>query len=367
MNSSDRWFVRFRGHTLGPLSTEQILLSIQKKEIGAADKIALASNPVWQEIQSQKSFQSLFPKTSFDSLPSPSQVLYRKKKVEIPKYLPPAKNEPSEKTFDDVKEFLPKPESSLKFEKIRKPLPIQAKEKNSRKKTLKKGKKKPLAAVVGLKKRILSTKVDRKKTVDPIPASPSPIEKSPMAEMAASEPPVKEFPVIQSPIESPIQEISKSAEKLPLQQEIRSEKSEITVSKILQSFPERPEIQQSFENKQQEMLETFSFLDSLRDWSKNEAAIKSEKNYTKNELVTPAPLANRELEIKLTLTRPWIAAMGFVVICIFGALLFWSFETNKKRDLKDFHPSDPSSPTIQPSKQDDPTPGLKAPTRPKRD
>jgi hypothetical protein len=346
MNGKDKWFVRFRGHTLGPISTEQILASIQKKEIGAADKIALASDPVWKEIQSQESFQSLFPKTSFDSLPSPTQVLFRKKKVEIPEYTPPP---PIPSATGPIEEVIDSPKPVRKYSGPEKAIaPKQkSKAKTSRKKVSKKEKKKIVASSPILEPKF--EKVEEK------------IEAIAEAKFEAK---------IELKLEPKVEEKAPVAETLAkpisLIEEKNREASKIGVSNILESFPTRPEIQPFSKLEQQEMIETFSFLDSLRDWSKSEHANKARNLEPKISTISSPPL-KREVEIKLTLSKPWLAAMGFVVIIIIGAILFWNLEENKKRDLKNFHPSDPSSPTIQPSKQDDPIPELKAPTRPKRD
>lgn len=86
MNSPpNRWFVKFRGHTLGPLQTSQIVSSIQKRELGVTDKIASASNPIWKEIGTEKEFASLFPKVSTDSLPLPTPSILMGKNVNNPK------------------------------------------------------------------------------------------------------------------------------------------------------------------------------------------------------------------------------------------------------------------------------------------
>ncbi|RYZ99953.1 MAG: hypothetical protein EOP11_18845, partial [Proteobacteria bacterium] len=79
----DRWFVRFRGHTLGPLTTDQIMTSLRNKELNNSDKIASSKNPAWSVISAHPSFAP-FTKTArspaeiLAPIPSPHEVWQRK-------------------------------------------------------------------------------------------------------------------------------------------------------------------------------------------------------------------------------------------------------------------------------------------------
>lgn len=69
---------------MGPLQTHQIISSIQKRELGATDRIAAATNPIWRELAEEKEFETFFPKTSSDSLPLPTPSILKGKSIGIP-------------------------------------------------------------------------------------------------------------------------------------------------------------------------------------------------------------------------------------------------------------------------------------------
>lgn len=83
MNAKEpTWFVRIQGHTLGPLTTDELKASVREGEIGPSDKLAVSGANEWQTLEDHsdllaywKSFHK--PALSF-SLPSP-KILWKKK------------------------------------------------------------------------------------------------------------------------------------------------------------------------------------------------------------------------------------------------------------------------------------------------
>lgn len=81
----DRWFVRFRGHTLGPLTSEQVKSSLRKKELTDSDKIASSRDPSWIKIASVPEFAAISEaqkKTTIEWAPLPSPQLLRRPRAQ---------------------------------------------------------------------------------------------------------------------------------------------------------------------------------------------------------------------------------------------------------------------------------------------
>lgn len=79
----DRWFVRFRGHTLGPLTSEQVKTSLRKGELGDGDKIASSRNPAWSTIAAHPDFSAFYQSLRRPDLglqPVPSVDALRRKR-----------------------------------------------------------------------------------------------------------------------------------------------------------------------------------------------------------------------------------------------------------------------------------------------
>ncbi|RZA05759.1 MAG: hypothetical protein EOP11_12080, partial [Proteobacteria bacterium] len=79
----DRWFVRFRGHTLGPLTTDQVMTSLRNKELTNSDKIASSKNPAWSTIAAHPSFAPVAetlraPMVTLAPIPPPQDIWQRK-------------------------------------------------------------------------------------------------------------------------------------------------------------------------------------------------------------------------------------------------------------------------------------------------
>lgn len=79
----DRWFVRFRGHTLGPLTTDQVMTSLRNRELSDADKIASSKNPAWSAIGAHPAFAPFTetmraPAVSLAPIPPPQEIWQRK-------------------------------------------------------------------------------------------------------------------------------------------------------------------------------------------------------------------------------------------------------------------------------------------------
>ncbi|MGE3260241.1 MAG: DUF4339 domain-containing protein [Bacteriovoracia bacterium] len=96
MNAKEpTWFVRIQGHTLGPLTTDELKASVREGEIGPSDKLTISGANEWQTLEDHddllaywKSFHK--PALSF-SLPSP-KILWKKKAAppEPPPVMEPA-------------------------------------------------------------------------------------------------------------------------------------------------------------------------------------------------------------------------------------------------------------------------------------
>jgi len=78
----EKWFVHFRGHTMGPFSADDIKTSIQKKELGKADRIASTEKKTWQTVDAIPEFRDFFlpPLAPSFSAPIPPPVFGKKTK-----------------------------------------------------------------------------------------------------------------------------------------------------------------------------------------------------------------------------------------------------------------------------------------------
>ncbi len=92
--SQERWFVHFRGHSLGPISTDQLKSSLRQGELSAEDKIASAKDSTWKPLASFPELAAIAaaakPVRFAIAPPPPPSVLLKKKKTVASQAIEPA-------------------------------------------------------------------------------------------------------------------------------------------------------------------------------------------------------------------------------------------------------------------------------------
>ncbi len=333
----DRWFVRFRGHTLGPLTNEQIKISLRQKELGPEDKLASAKNPAWRSLREVPEFHSFWETITpalLKPLPPP-QFLWRKKRAP----LPPAPQAPiPEKTLAPTATVAVNP-----AEVKQKAAPLA-----------------PARTSVGKAKKPKAKTKPKRAIAAPSP-SPSRAAKATPAPVAA----LKKITI---------------ARRVPL------------AGKFPSLAPSPAAAPETLPAPEKLAAETLSLLETLRDWSQKEAALHAAVAPARAPLKTqldssippkpampePAPtvwappqtssalkLKSEKIELHLTLSRKFLAAFALVAILAVTAIALSLTDAIKMRGLEGFRPLSPSSPELSP--KNDPIPSLKAPTRPKRE
>jgi hypothetical protein len=337
METEDRWYVRFRGHTLGPLTSEQVKSSVRRKELGPDDKLASTADPSWRPLRSQEEFlrcwEALTRPVPAELAPLPSpRILWQKKRAPLP--AAPVRQAASP-------EIAARPAAPLSpAEPVSVPKPTEKKAARAAKpKKAKKAKKAPA-------RRILKPKAP---TLAAIP------EKPPI--VPATEPLVTAQPVASVRVEKPT---APSAQAAPI-----------------------PKLAE----------ETLSLLEALRDWNRKEkenSQVLSRVEPTPPHeastreaalpLAAPRPLMpvaesppakekarGIELRLNLVISKQFLFISSLIAALALAAILLAFTDLKKMRGPADSRLPDPSSPTVEPSPEDDPIPQLKAPTRPKRD
>jgi hypothetical protein len=354
METEDRWYVRFRGHTLGPLTSEQVKSSVRRKELGPDDKLASTSNPAWRPLRTQEEFlrcwEALTRPVPAELAPLPSpKILWQKKRAPLP--AAPA-TQPIE----------PKPVAA--------PLQPEPKQAAPKASTAR-------AAAAPAKPK---AKAKPAKKAKPARRPAKPKVKS-AAEPAA---PVAVAPIPEKPEMKPAEVIAEaSAPIAPVP--MASEAAKITQALETPPAPKLAE-------------ETLSLLEALRDWNRKEkeagakaelaapapkpapepvsplALSRPEFAFAPSAAVPVAPPAAAagekrgiELRLNLVISKQFIFISGLVAALAAAAVIYTLIEAKKMRGPVDSRLPDPSSPTIEPSPKDDPIPQLKAPTRPRRD
>ncbi|MGZ3695049.1 MAG: DUF4339 domain-containing protein [Bdellovibrionota bacterium] len=319
MNAKEpTWFVRIQGHTLGPLSSEELKAGLREGNVNLADKIIRSGENAWQSVGDHQELAAYWqnvrrPTPSFD-IPS-LNVLWKKPKPPIPvaPARPPAPAMP-EAPLAPAMPAIPDPAFAKPLENVSEKPKAPQKMKAARVKKAALVLVEPTPVVV---------------PVQPAPAAPAPkAEESPALEAPAPRAQTIEF--------RPAPE--KSAVEKEIIQILETKKLEEEKAKAaIAVFPERPEVP-----------EIFSDFDKAREPKKS-----------KRDLIRKAEwkriLANKNLRI---------AAALALLIAVAG-IAYWAGQ--KTRDLKELPLSDPSSPTTQPSTASDPIQPLRAPTRPQRD
>lgn len=359
MDTEDRWYVRFRGHTLGPLTSEQVKSSVRRKELGPDDKLASAANPTWRALRTQEEFLRCWEALSrpipaeLAPLPSP-KILWQKKRAPQPVAPAPAPMPPAEKPIAANPAPLPAaaPGLTVVAPKAAPTAPAKAKAKPK------------LKAKPAKRPRPTTARRPVKAKAEPAPAA----EKK--TEDASQAIPEKILPV---------------SAVVPAAEPIILARSEPAASAApAAAAPKLAE-------------ETLSLLEALRDWNRKErestprvqsapapapfaghAPVPPESSpspaiarpvFSAHAEPEEAPATKRGIELKLNLviSKQFIFISGIVLAAALAAVIYTLTEAKKMRGPVDSRLPDPSSPTINPSSENDPIPQLKAPTRPKRD
>lgn len=78
MQQESTWFVRLKGHTLGPISLDELKASLREGEIGPDDKVHHLNDPTWHKVSEYQDLSAYWqsfraPVASFD-LPPPAKL-----------------------------------------------------------------------------------------------------------------------------------------------------------------------------------------------------------------------------------------------------------------------------------------------------
>lgn len=363
MNTEDRWYVRFRGHTLGPLTSEQVKSSVRRKELGPEDKLASTSNPAWRALRTQEEFlrcwESLHRPLPAELTPLPSpKILWQKKRAPLPAALQPATPKaapvntgaaaptPAAPAQPEQKnKSAPRPAAAAKTKPKAKPA---RKSKTSRKPAKTKTQAAP-EALADPAKTVALAEPETKPATSLIPAKP---QITPPAEDAPAPVLKTEQVEARAPSPAPAAASPKLAE------------------------------------------ETLSLLEALRDWNRKEkensaqtapapespprtaaqpavpetaAPVSLTRPDPAEAVPAPAGKSGIELRLNLVISKQFIFIFTLVAALAAAAAIYTFSEAKKMRGPVDSRLPDPSSPTIEPSSENDPIPQLKAPTRPRRD
>lgn len=131
--------------------------------------------------------------------------------------------------------------------------------------------------------------------------------------------------------------------------------------KIAPPAPKRPELNFSVPK----IPTAKEFKEPVKTEPKIVTKVESKPSATAAAPITNSNEAEKILELRIPITRQSLFVVFAFIIAVAAYFTFSALQ--KTRDLKDSHLSDPPSPTIEPSEENDPILPLKAPTRPQRD
>jgi hypothetical protein len=316
-----RWFLHAQGHTLGPYDDSRVLKGLEQGELLPSDKIYSAQDGTWTVLASHPYFQKHGDLLSFRRaahIPSPPSPRSLRAKVVAPPpipVMPPPAPRMHDPIVKKMAEQLPEPEPS------------------------------PAAVIVAPEK------------------EPPPPEDKGLLEQVHLGPEhvVHVEPIVMAPVHFPAIEPAVIAQPSTPAEEIYEEESLEDMARALERaleeapapvlqpqtttpdspIPARPEIKAVF-------------LTDPGSWPQPAKAAVPSARVIQIQLKMPENGAGKALLFALVVA---LAAGG-------GYLLS---NTNKTRDQKGFHLSDPSSPIAVPLEAVDPNPPLKAPTRPQRE
>lgn len=354
MDTEDRWYVRFRGHTLGPLTSEQVKSSVRRKELGPDDKLASTSNPAWRTLRTEGDFlrcwEALTRPIPAELAPLPSpKILWQKKRAPLP--AAPQSPAPAVAPLAAVPVAPPAAEAAVvqpKPSAVAKPAKAKVKSKPAKK--------------AKTAKRAVKAKAKPAEPAQPVPEA--------------------------TPALANIPEKPEIAPAAPAAEPIPAEPAHAAAPKLAE--------------------ETLSLLEALREWNRKEKETMATQpapepqtaSAPKPSSAAPAPLAfarpevvaapavpvapsaavpvaplaaalaekrGIELRLNLVISKQFMFISAIVAAVALSAAIYTAVEAKKMRGPVDSRLPDPSSPTVEPSPKDDPIPQLKAPTRPKRD
>jgi hypothetical protein len=339
----ERWFVRARGRTLGPLSARELASSVDRGLFFPMDKVCGSGDKEWTQLGDLPRFRVLFtPQTSREeilTLAPPSPLSLRKRKMPPLPLLPAVPEAPAAE--EEVVVAAPAPLVTKEMVSAEPPTAEEIPE-------ILEAIEEAVIVVPAAPsffarlKPPLAAKVKKFEEPTPVPArgdqlGPSPDEVPALIEL----PKLEAWEELEQPIflSQPSRQVDLESRWFGTPVMVKEEPAEAPEENVPdQPLPARP---------------LFASLPRMGGAQILEAEAKPRDHAIRIELRLP----KRNIFIMLMLVA------GFAAAGIGG---YW-ISQNKTRDLKDFRLPDPSSPTAVLSTEGDPIPPLKAPTRPQRD
>lgn len=337
------WFVRLQGHTLGPLSTDELRKSVREGEISPEDKLNRTGELTWRRLADYPDlyayWESIRRPTFAPNLPSP-QLLWKKSRGPLPA---PA---PVEIKPDSTATLSAKPEIPAAIPAAPTEIPTVTE---------------VHAAPIAKPKKTPKKAAPKKKAVKKAKAAPVIVqETAPTEAEAAAEAVILEAVAAAKSKSKPVSSLStETATEKPIEIELPVMESEpvaqakpIAVDSLVQLldpaalkispesfFPSRPEVPNV------EPIVRPAHRSSQRTATRWLADVQPQAEDRRRKILR-------------------IAALVALVLVVAG-VAYWAGQ--KTRDLKELPLSDPSSPTTQLPAASDPIQPLRAPTRPQRD
>lgn len=389
----ERWFVRFRGQTLGPLSGDQVRAALRKNELSRDDKIASSREPAWITISAHPLWGqvSVGGLSALKPLPSPQKLL-QKKRAPLPKATAVAP------VIDITPIKVTTADPAPAYEREPAPLPMAAAEPVPE----------PIAETTPLEAKPATIAAKTSRGLRPARKRKAKEKPALVAEELVAQPAPNPAPV-PSPAASPVP-LALAADPRPRELPAPSpDTNHLPVAtddpswRLFASAP-APQLPAAAVSAGPLGPEAHSLMESLRAWEEEERVTDKEKvalakptamltgsanrptsaledmpdrpvfHFPREE--NPAPTrepaahadpAVRRIELHLSASKQFLVMISVLTALALAAAVYFFAFANKTRGPADSRLPDPSSPTIQPSEPGDPTPALKAPTRPRRD
>ena len=327
----ERWFVHFRGHSLGPITATQLKSSIKQGELKLEDKIASAKDGHWRPIAQVPDFAHFLlnierPKIQLKPLPPAAKVL--RKRGRKPKPVASASEKKTESNLVRTKN--PSPDNPLQ-------------------------------------KMALSSDVQaNKKTKD------NRISKS-NASLPTSRP---NFEEILEPSTSEITKIVSN--QISEAMKPHTETNETIAIQV----PSQKRSKSNLSATPLDISQNNDLFEILKEWRKTEEDLRinsAQNNARQLELNIPKipenpfpkteeePFRNKDIKLELNLSINKLAFFLGLFLLTTLLVIFSVNVWNKSRGPKSLRSLDPSSPTSSTAKENDPFSLLKPPTRPQRD
>lgn len=336
----ERWFVHFRGHSLGPISTDQLKSSLRQGELGPDDKIASAKDSVWKPLGSYPELAALAeaaraPRFKIATPPPPS-VLLKKKKAAPPAAPKAAPLPPAVKANSSPTATLPPAGAAANPALVAIPA-AKAKPAKKKKVRRKPAKKKSTAEEI----------VAPQEMVEAIEKAVAP-ELAPLPKERPAEFP--EFAPAAAPLEEPLLELFGE-----IQAREREQRYEPLPPPAIAPAP------------REEPLPRYDFEPKKEPIAPVAAVPVPERPPVSSPDALPEAGRPKELRIELRFALNKQLVFALLLLVLLAGIGVYAWDAKKTRDPEGLRPPDPSSPTALPSETGDPFPSLKAPTRPRRD